>query len=143
MNNKSKDILIVDDEQEITEKIKTILANNMDCKIDIAYNGKEAIDMMKARKTYDILILAILIPKLDGIEVCQEMVRDERLKKTSVLLISVLPLNSEAFQSSLNKFDEFSMVKDILEKPFSDKDLLVKVKKILIKTNNKNYAYTI
>jgi len=133
-----KSFLVVDDDQEITQKIRIILTINLDCKIDIAYNGKEALDEMVANEPYDLLILAILIPKLDGIEVLQSMIQDEKLKKIPVLLTSILPLGSEAFQKSLEKFDEFSVVKDILEKPFSDKDLLAKVKTII--GRQQNYA---
>ncbi len=131
MNETQKHILVVDDEQEITEQIKSVLAGNFDCAVDIAYNGKEALDKMEKEEHYDVLILDILIPKLNGMEVCQAMIKDQKLKKIPILLISILPLNSDDFQRSLNKFEELTIVRDVLEKPFSDEDLLVKVGKII------------
>ena len=130
-----KNILVVDDDQEITGQIKRAFMSNLNCTVDIAYNGKEALDKIEENGPYDLLVLAILIPKLDGIEVCQAMTRNENLKKIPVLLTSILPLGSEAFRRSLEKFDEFSVVKDILEKPFTDKDLLTKAGVIIGITN--------
>ena len=124
-------ILIVDDNQKIVEQVKTALSRNVDYTVDVAYNGKEGLDTMKAQGPYDLVILAILIPKLNGMEVCEAMLQDETLKAIPVLLISVLPVESEVFQKSLKKFDELSMVKGVLEKPFSDEDLLAKVKEIV------------
>ena len=131
MNSIMKHILIVDDEQAITKQIKIVLSPEMDFKVDIAYNGKEALDEMQENGPYDLLILAILIPKLDGMEVCQAMLKDEKLKKIPVLLISILPLDSKAFHRSLESFPELRIVKACLQKPFLDKDLLSKVKAIV------------
>jgi len=63
------------------------------------------------------------------------MLQDEMLKAIPVLLTSVLPVESDAFQKSLKKFDELSMVKGVLEKPFSTNDLMIKVKTIMRKSN--------
>ncbi len=131
MNNMRKHILVVDDEQETTEQVKRILAGNFDCAVDIAYNGKEALDKLREEEHYDLLVLDILVPKLNGIEVCEFMIHDQKLKQIPTLLISILPLNSDDFQKSLVKFEEFEVVKDVLEKPFSDEDLLIKVGKII------------
>ena len=126
-----KKILVVDDDQEITTQVAHVLTPELKCMVDIAYNGKEALDKMKKYEPYDCIILALLIPKLNGIEVCRVMIREEKLKTIPVLLISVLPLSSETFKRSLKKFEEFRLVKEVLEKPFTDNDLLTKVKAII------------
>ncbi|MDP3779305.1 MAG: response regulator [bacterium] len=133
MNDTLIHILIVDDEQEVTAQVKRALLSSFNCAVDIAYNGKEALDKMEKESAnpYDLLILDILIPKLNGMEVCQAMIKDQTLMKIPILLVSILPLNSDDFQKSLNKFSELAMVRDVLEKPFSDEELLTKVKKIL------------
>ncbi len=136
MNETQKHILVVDDEQETTEQVKRVLLANFDCAVDIAYNGKEALDKLREAERYDLLILDILVPKLNGIEVCEFMIQDPRLKQIPTLLISILPLNSDDFKKSLVKFEEFAVVKDVLEKPFSDEDLLAKIKKIIGKVEN-------
>ena len=131
MNTTRKHILVVDDEQETTLQIKRALSDNLDCVIDIAYNGKEALDKLREAEHYNLLILDILVPKLNGIEVCEFMIQDQKLKRIPTLLISILPLNSDDFKRSLVKFKEFAVVKDVLEKPFSNEDLLLKVEKII------------
>ncbi len=131
MDTTRKHILVVDDEQETTMQIKRALSGNLDCVVDIAYNGKEALDKLREVEHYDLLVLDILVPKLNGIEVCEFMIQDQKLKQIPILLISILPLNSDDFKRSLVKFKEFAVVKDVLEKPFSDEDLLLKVKNII------------
>ncbi len=131
MDTTRKHILVVDDEQETTLQIKRALSDNLACTVDIAYNGKEALDKLRESEHYDLLVLDILVPKLNGIEVCECMIQDQKLKQIPTLLISILPLNSDDFKRSLVKFEEFAVVKDVLEKPFSDEDLLVKVEKII------------
>ncbi len=131
MDTTRKHILVVDDEQETTMQIKRALSGNLDCVVDIAYNGKEALDKLREVEHYDLLVLDILVPKLNGIEVCEFMIQDQKLKQIPTLLISILPLNSDDFKRSLVKFKEFAVVKDVLEKPFSDEDLLLKVKNII------------
>lgn len=131
MNDAHKYILVVDDEQETVAQIKRALTNKFNCAVDIAYNGKEALDKLREKEHYDLLILDILVPKLNGIEVCEFMIQDVKLKQVPVLLVSILPLNSDDFQKSLAKFKEFAVVKDVLEKPFSDSGLLARVGQII------------
>ena len=129
--NKKLHILVADDDQEIVDQVRHALFLHFDCKVDGVFNGKEAVDMLDAGGPCDLLILDILLPKLNGIEVCQYMMKDKRLKKIPVLLISILPLNSKAFHGSLKKFNELHVVKGVLEKPFSNDDLVARVKKII------------
>ncbi len=131
MNTTRKHILVVDDEQETTLQIKRALANNLDYVIDSSCDGIEALSKLREVDHYDLLVLDILVPKLNGIEVCEFMIQDQRLKRIPILLISILPLNSDDFKRSLVKFKEFAVVKDVLEKPFSNEDLLLKVDNII------------
>lgn len=139
VNNKHQKILIIDDDQEIVRQAKDTLTINLDCTVDAAYNGKEGLDKMKEDGPYDLIILAVLIPKLNGIEVCEYIMKNDGLRKIPVLLTSVLPLTSETFQRALHKFEELSIVKDILEKPFGDKDLIEKVEAIISENQNINH----
>lgn len=132
-SNAQINILVADDEQETVEQIKRALRANFNCVVEVAYNGKEALDRLRMAEYFDLLILDLLLPKLNGIEVCEFMIQDQKLKQVPTLLVSILPLNSDDFQKSLAKFKEFAVVKDVLEKPFSDSDLLAKVEKIIKK----------
>lgn len=124
-------ILIVDNDKNTIEVLKAALSTKIDCKIGVAYGGKEALEKMKKNGPYDLLILDIMMPEVNGIDVCQVMMKDKKLTKIPVLIISALPVSSTAFQGSLGKFEELGVVKDVIEKPFSISELLIKVKKIL------------
>lgn len=66
-------ILIVDDEKMIVKGIKYSLEHD-GIEADVAYDGETALEMIKD-KEYDLVILDVMLPKLDGLEVCQ-MVRE-------------------------------------------------------------------
>ena len=66
-------VLVVDDEKFIVKGIKFSLEQDaMD--VDAAYDGEEAYNMIQ-EKEYDIVILDVMLPKMDGVMVCQ-MVRE-------------------------------------------------------------------
>jgi CheY-like chemotaxis protein len=124
-------ILIVDNDENTIEFLKGALNAKTDYKIDVAYGGKEALEKMKADVQYNLLILDIMMPEINGIDVCKLMMEDGKLKNIPVLLISALPIASGAFQESLEEFGELGVIKDVIEKPFSIDEFLIKVRKIL------------
>jgi len=126
-------ILIVDNDESTVETFKAFLGSRVDYKVDIAYGGKECLDKMKVSASYDLVILDIMMPKVSGIDVCELMSRDKKLKNTPILLVSALPVASDAFRESLGKLSELKAIKDVLEKPVEMNDLLTKVKVILNK----------
>lgn len=66
-----KKVLIVDDEKLIVKGIRFSLEQD-GMEVDCAYDGEEALDKIKG-KEYDIILLDIMLPKLTGIEVCQQV----------------------------------------------------------------------
>jgi CheY-like chemotaxis protein len=124
-------VLIVDNDISTVEVLKASLSSRVNYEIDTASGGDEAIEMMKKNGKYDLLILDIMMPKISGLDVCELMVRDEKLKNIPVLLISALPIASKSFQESLGKFKELKLVKDVMEKPFEIDNLANKVKAIV------------
>ena len=66
-----KKVLVVDDEKLIVKGIRFSLEQD-DMEVDCAYDGEEAIDMVK-RKEYDIILLDVMLPKYDGFEVCRQI----------------------------------------------------------------------
>lgn len=121
----SKEILIVDDEQSIV----TLLKYNLEKEnyiTDVAYDGLEAVEKAKAY-SYDLIILDLMLPKMDGLEVCKEL-RNNKID-TAILMLTA-------------KDDEFDKVlglelgaDDYLTKPFSPKEVIARVKAILRRTN--------
>lgn len=128
-----KKILIVDNDQNTVKTIKaSLLSSSIGYTIRGAFSGQEAFDAM-AKEKFDIILLDLMMPGMSGIDVCKKMIEDDEKKNIPVLIVSALPVNSETFQESQGKFDELSVVKGVLEKPFEVDELLAKVEGILSK----------
>ena len=66
-----KKVLVVDDEKLIVKGIRFSLEQD-DFEVDVAYDGEEALEKAKAN-AYDIILLDVMLPKLSGFEVCQQI----------------------------------------------------------------------
>lgn len=66
-----KRVLVVDDEKLIVKGIRfSLLQDSLE--VDCAYDGEEALEMAKANE-YDLILLDVMLPKMDGFEVCQQI----------------------------------------------------------------------
>lgn len=66
-----KRILVVDDEKLIVKGIRfSLMQDNLE--VDCAYDGEEALNMVKENE-YDLILLDVMLPKMDGFEVCQQI----------------------------------------------------------------------
>ena len=114
----AKKVLVVDDELAIRDAIVTYLSLK-NISVDSAENGIEALHMLLSRE-YDLIILDISMPYMDGIELSQAM-KDER-KTIPILVISAKEIRTPLYQEV-----------DCLVKPFSLKILQDKIETILKK----------
>jgi two-component system, OmpR family, alkaline phosphatase synthesis response regulator PhoP len=122
MNEK---VLIVDDEQSIV----TLLKYNLEKAAfitDVAYDGLEAIRKTDSN-SYDFIILDLMLPEMDGIEVCKHLRRNQI--DTPVLMLTA---RDEEFDKVLGL--EIG-ADDYLTKPFSPKEVIARIKAILRRTN--------
>jgi len=114
-------ILLVEDDQKMAELIKDCLSSES-LLLDIVNSGELIIDKLTQQK-YDLLILDILLPKKNGIDICKE-VRKAKIK-ISILFITALQTQKDkikAFQSGAD---------DYLIKPFDFQELSLRVKALL------------
>ena len=86
-------ILVVDDDLNICELLKLYLEND-GYVVYTANDGKQAVDMFK-NKTPDLVLLDIMLPKMDGWQVCRE------IRKTSGVPIIMLTAKGETFDKVL------------------------------------------
>ncbi|NTV45757.1 MAG: response regulator transcription factor [Chlorobiales bacterium] len=113
-----KKVLIIEDDHDIANLVQINL-RDINCNSDIASDGLTGVEYALSN-TYDVIILDMMLPKLDGLEVCK------RLRKNQVL-VPILMLTSRAEEDdkviSLNAGAD-----DYITKPFGIKELLARVK---------------
>ncbi|HHV75139.1 MAG TPA: response regulator transcription factor [Thermoanaerobacterium sp.] len=108
-------ILIIDDEKEIADLLKDSLERKGNIVLT-AYNGKEGIE--KAKEMPDLIVLDIMMPDIDGYEVCR------KIRDTVICPIVFL----SAKQSEMDRIKGFALGgDDYVVKPFSLKELLARI----------------
>ena len=118
-------LLVVDDEQKIREIISKY-AQFEGYSVEEAPNGMTAIEMFK-EKDYDLIILDVMMPDLDGFSVCRELRRHSR---TPVIMLS-------ARGEEYDRIHGFEVgIDDYVVKPFSPKELMLRVSAVLKRTNS-------
>src|ERR1700722_6828526 len=113
MSNKAKKVLIADDEPDILEIIGYNL-QEAGYEVSSAKDGDEALQKAKAIQP-DLIILDIMMPKKNGVEVCQMLRSQTSFEKT--LIIFLTALNDES--SQVKGFD--TGADDYVNKPVSPK----------------------
>jgi DNA-binding response OmpR family regulator len=124
-NNKStKRILIIDDEDDVNLVFKVVLEDS-GFKVDTFSKPVLALENFK-NGLYDLVILDMKMPKMDGITVYQEIRKLD--DKVEICFLTAGDVNYEVFAkefSTLNKEDRF------IRKPISNEELVKRVKKLL------------
>jgi len=123
-------ILVIDNDASIGITIKAALGLNASYEVANSLSAKEGLEEMK-NNHYDLALIDFMMPGTNGVDLCRTMAADEKLKNIPVILISALPIASEVFQKSNGDFDKISVVKGLIEKPFSVAELLGKVETVL------------
>ncbi|NSB16429.1 winged helix-turn-helix domain-containing protein [Clostridium beijerinckii] len=125
-------ILIVDDEEHIIELLHFNLVN-AGYEVLSANNGIDAVKIAKAEKP-SLLLLDLMLPGMDGFDVCKEIKRDSEMKKTSIIMLT-------AKGEELDKILGLELgADDYITKPFSVRELLARVKAVLRRTSSFNEA---
>ena len=113
-------ILVVDDEKLLVKGMKFNLENE-GYEVDACYDGETAIEMAKAN-SYDLILLDIMMPKVDGLEACM------RIRESSTVPIIMLTARSE----DTDKLIGFEYgADDYITKPFNILELKARVRALL------------
>jgi DNA-binding response OmpR family regulator len=113
-------VLIADDEKEIRDLLKTYLEREK-YEVDVAVNGEEVLSLFEVNK-YNLLILDVMMPKVDGIEVCR------RLRNNSNVPILMLTAKDDEIDKILGLTIGAD---DYITKPFSINEIVARVKSLL------------
>ena len=121
-------ILVVDDESRMRKLVKDFLTKK-NFQVLEAGNGEDAMDIFYNEKDIALIILDVMMPKMDGWEVCRE------IRKNSKVPIIMLTARSDE-RDELLGFD--LGVDEYISKPFSPKILVARVEAILRRTGQAN-----
>ena len=126
MNSLAKKVLVVDDEKLIVKGIRFSLEQD-GMEVDCAYDGEEA--LAAARKTeYDVVLLDVMLPKLTGFEVCQQ------IREFSNMPIIMLTAKGDDMDKILGL--EYG-ADDYITKPFNILEVKARIKAIIRRSGKK------
>ena len=125
-------VLVVDDEKLIVKGIKYSLEQDgMD--VSCAYDGKEALELIKANK-YDIVLLDVMLPEMDGYTVCQQV------REFSDVPIIMITAKSEDMDKILGL--DYG-ADDYMTKPFEIRELLMRIQAISRRSNHQDTSHPV
>ena len=122
----AKKVLVVDDEKLIVKGIRFSLEQD-GMEVDCAYDGEEALEMIR-QKEYDIILLDVMLPKLTGFEVCQQ------IREFSTVPVVMLTAKGEDMDKILGL--EYG-ADDYITKPFNILEVKARIKAIIRRTSPK------
>jgi two-component system alkaline phosphatase synthesis response regulator PhoP len=119
-----KKVLVVDDEPHILLILEKVLKKH-GCDVYKAENGEKALKILKHQNDFDIIILDIMMPDVNGIEVCRHIRSNPELKDKPIIMLT-------ADRDERDKEECLNMgVKEYITKPFSPKSLAARIEEIL------------
>ncbi|WP_158735280.1 response regulator transcription factor [Alteribacillus sp. YIM 98480] len=124
-------VLVVDDEERIRRLLKMYLERE-DYIVEEAENGEEALDLAM-NNDYDVILLDLMMPGIDGIEVCQEL---RKSKATPVIMLTAKGEESNRVQGFEVGTDDY------IVKPFSPREVILRVKALLRRSSSTKFLQT-
>ncbi len=122
LENHQRLILIVEDNQDMQEYLRAILAPHY--RLLMASNGEEGLQQVSQVKP-DLILTDIMMPKMSGDQMINALREQDEFKNLPILVLSAR--SDEALRTHLFK----NGIQDYIDKPFSDEDLLARIKRIL------------
>ena len=114
-------ILIVDDDKDIVELL-SIYVENEGYEVEKAYNGKEALSKLNMNPDIALMILDVMMPQMDGMEVIREVRKESQIP---VLILSAKTDDLDKIQGLVQGADDY------VTKPFNPLEVMARVKSLL------------
>ena len=115
-----KNILVVEDESDIIEVLRYYLEKE-NYRVHIARDGFQALEIGE-KVVPNLVILDLMLPRLDGIEVCKRLKGDERLRDIPIIMLTAKAEEADKIKGLETGADDY------VTKPFSAKELMARVK---------------
>lgn len=120
-------ILVVDDDKDIVE-LMSIYITNEGYSVEKAYSGKEAITKLNTNPDIGLMVLDIMMPEMDGLEVLHEVRRDSQIP---ILMLSAKTDDLDKIQGLIQGADDY------VTKPFNPLEVMARIKSLLRRSKNK------
>ncbi len=125
-------ILIIEDEEHIVELIKFNLENN-GYKVSFALDGQKGLEMIENEQP-DLVLLDLMLPKIDGIDICNRVKNNKNLKEIPIIMLT-------AKSGETDKIIGLEIgADDYITKPFSVRELLARIKVVLRRYNSTKHS---
>lgn len=121
--NKQKKVLIADDEPNILLSLEFLMRKN-GYEVFIARNGTEAMDIIRNQRL-DVAVLDIMMPDIDGYQICDFIKRNKKFEQCKVLFLSAKSKEVDIERGLSYGADAY------MTKPFSTRDLLAKIAQLI------------
>ena len=133
-NIANTNVLLVEDHQELAEAVGEYL-EAVSCIVDYAADGLTALHLA-VTENYDVIVLDIMLPGLDGLEVCKRLRNDANLTTPIIMLTARDQLNDKlaGFESGAD---------DYLIKPFDMPELEARIEALIRRTKGMATTYTV
>ena len=118
--------LIVEDENEIADLVKFHLERD-GMQVSVARNGRKAIEMVQGAG-FDLIVLDLMLPDLDGLEICRRLKGQDRTKEIPVVMLTARGEESDIVAGLEMGADDY------VTKPFSPRVLMARLRNALRKT---------
>ena len=119
-------VMVVDDESRMRKLVKDFLEKK-GFEVIEAENGEEAVDLFFEKNDIALIILDVMMPKMDGWQVCREI---RQYSKVPIIMLTAKSDEKDELLGFELGIDEY------ISKPFSPKILVARVEAILRRTNN-------
>jgi two-component system, OmpR family, alkaline phosphatase synthesis response regulator PhoP len=119
----TKQILIVDDEPNIVISLEFLMRRE-GFRVEVARDGEEALTRIRQDRP-DLVLLDVMMPKVNGFEVCQAVRADPSLAAVRIVMLTAKGREAEIAKGLALGADAY------VPKPFSTRDLVVQVKSLL------------
>jgi len=121
-------ILLIDDDPDFVEATKAVLESRP-YEVIAALGGEEGLKKAREEKP-DLVLLDIIMPDIDGFQVCQQLKKDPQLSQIPVIMIT--SFSEKYMETSLGVSQGLNLeAEDFVDKPVAPAELLIRVEKWL------------
>ena len=121
-------VLLVEDEEDIREMVHFNLFKER-YQVLLASDGQTAVDVA-TKELPELIVLDVMLPKMDGFEVCERLKNDPQTKKIPIIMLTAKGEEEDVIKGLEVGADDY------ITKPFSPKVLLARIKAVLRRSKN-------